>query len=238
MTKVTEPVGAEGALSRLLARMADGLVEAKNLLEAAKNEEARLAKQAEVAARAAEQWGQRAMSAVRAGDDFIAKDALVRRREGERTAAEFGAALDRQKREVERLKGGLSEKSLRLEDAKRRKNAILMRARRAGADGAIDAVASGSHGSELDLLDRLEAAVASIERESTVARELSDEAIAATAERAGSEGRIESDLLLLKRLAKAPALAAAKPLAKTKGDVSEAESPPARAGASRERMKR
>jgi phage shock protein A len=234
MAKTTELLGAEGALSVLLARMADGLVETKNLVAAAKKEEARLAKQAEVAARAAEQWGQRAMAAVRAGDDVVAKDALVRQRDGERRAGEFQSAQGRQRREVERLTGALSEQSLRLEEGKQRKNAVLARARRAGAEPSLDAVARPREGSVLDLLDRLEAVVAAAEREGAVARELSDEALAANAEGAGTQSRIESDLLYLKGLAKAPALTEAKPLAKTKGDAPEAEAPRASAGASRE----
>src|SRR4051812_1329372 len=83
----------ERALAELVARRAGDLVVAKNLVAEAKQEEARLGKQAEVASRAADEWGQRAMSAVRAGDDVIARDALVRRREYERQAGGVRAAI-------------------------------------------------------------------------------------------------------------------------------------------------
>jgi phage shock protein A len=203
---------------------------------AAKTEELRLAKQVEVAARAAEQWGQRAMSAVRAGDDVIAKDGLVRRRDSERSAGELRAALDLQKREVLRLTGALSEQNLRLEEAKQRKNSVFLRAKRVGAEALLEAVASReADGSALDLLDRLEAALAPVEREGALARELSDEAIASAATERADARRVESDLSLLKQLVKAPALTPAKPLAKTKGGAGEAEGPRASAGASRER---
>jgi phage shock protein A len=234
MSKTTElgPSGAaESALSKLAACMADELVEAKNLVAAAKREERRLEKQVELAAQAAEQWGQRAMSAVRAGDDVIAKDALVRRSEFARKADEFKAAEGEQRRQVERLKAALSEQNLRLEQTKHRKNALLLRAKQAGALATLD---SAAHRAEptLELLARLEASVAAMEREGSVARELTDEAIAGVAGEGVDKGRLEADLVLLRRLAKAPVLTT-KPLAKTTGGESDAER--ARAGASRER---
>jgi phage shock protein A len=233
MTKTTELLGAESALSRLLARMADGLVETKDLLAAAKREEARLVQQAQVAARAAEQWGQRAMSAVRAGDDVIAKDTLVRRSEFARKADEFKAAEGEQRRQVERLKAALSEQNLRLEQTKHRKNALLLRAKQAGALATLD---SAAHRAEptLELLARLEASVAAMEREGSVARELTDEAIADAAAEGVDKRRLEADLVLLRRLAKAPVLTT-KPLAKTTGGESDAERERTRAGASQER---
>src|SRR5262249_48891606 len=79
----------ESALALLVTSMATELVAAKDRLALAQKEEDLLAKQAGVAARAAEHWRQRAMSAVRAGDDFVSKDALLRRREHERMAGEF-----------------------------------------------------------------------------------------------------------------------------------------------------
>src|SRR4051812_47488726 len=130
----------ERALAELVARRAGDLVVAKNLVAEAKQEEARLGKQAEVASRAADEWGQRAMSAVRAGDDVIARDALVRRREYERQAEEFRAAIVAQRAEVLRLTVALSDQSLHLEEIKQRKNGLLLRAKRAGAEAAIDAV--------------------------------------------------------------------------------------------------
>src|SRR5882762_1117728 len=101
MTKLTELLGrragasipsqgrAESALRKRLGKMADELVQAKNHVALGKREEARLVKQAEALERTADHWGQRARSAARAGDDVVATDALMRKREHEQSAEEL-----------------------------------------------------------------------------------------------------------------------------------------------------
>jgi phage shock protein A len=134
------------------------LVEAQNLLASAKKEERWLSRQLEQVAGAAQQWKQRAMSAVRAGDDVVARDALVRQSECGAKADEIRSTLAQKRQDIDRLALEVAQPSLPAEAAK--------------------------------------------------------------------------------SLAKAPTFATTKPLAKTKGAPSEADSPPARAGATRERTKR
>jgi len=103
MTKRTE----------LLGKMADELVQAKNHVALGKKEEARLIRQVEALVQSAAHWGQTARSAGRAGDDVVAKDALVRKGEHEAAAEDVRRALVRQRDEVLRLTGGLSDLSIR-----------------------------------------------------------------------------------------------------------------------------
>src|SRR5713101_8367423 len=109
MTKRTE----------LLGKVADELVQAKNHVALGKKEEARLVRQAEALERNADHWAQTARSAARAGDDVVAKDALVRKREHERAAEDLRRALARQREEVGRLTGALSDLHVRAERLQR-----------------------------------------------------------------------------------------------------------------------
>jgi len=227
---------AESALTLLVTAMANELVAVKNDVVLAQKEEDLLAKQAEVAARAAEHWRQRAMAAVRAGDDFVSKDALVRRREHERTAGELRTARDKHREEVERLKAELSEQSYRVEEAKRKKDAVLLRAKRMRVEDWLAAVVKATgREAPLELLDRLDAMLLTLEEDALLSSELSERSLASSSRRAGDEHRAEADLLHLKRLEQASERAAKKPLAKTAGGKSNADSRRARAGSSRER---
>jgi phage shock protein A len=219
----------ESSLGELVARMTERLVEAKNQVALAKRDEAMLVKQAEVVARAAESWGQRAMSAVRARDDVVAKDALVRKLECQRATEEFRAALESRRIEVERMAAALTSESVRVEETKQRRNAVVLRASRADA---ADAVASALRAATPEeLLHDLESALGALDREARVARELSDGAIESSRAAGSDASRAESELAVLKELVKA-APRAKKPLAKTTGDAQAAESSRARAGAS------
>jgi phage shock protein A len=227
---------AESALTLLITALANELVVAKNHLALAQKEENLLAKQAEVAARAAEHWRQRAMSAVRAGDDFVSKDALVRRREHDRTAGEFRAARDKQRDEIERLKAELSDQSYRVEEAKHKKNAVLLRAKRMRVeDWLATVVKAAGREAPLELLDRVDAKLLALEEDALLSNELSERSIASSSRRVGDEHRAEADLLHLKRLEEGSERAAKKPLAKTGGGKSDADGRRARSGASRER---
>ena len=228
MTKLAELLGSrtghaalrvDEALTALLARMTDELVAAKNHLGLAKTEQRRLAGQAEVAAHTAAEWGQRAMSAARAGDDVTAREALMQKLEHERTTAGLREASEKLRGEVARRKSVLSEQGLRVEDAKRKKNDVVLRAKGAGAETWLLEKLRASAGiSPTDLLEQLDASLANVEREAALAHELSDEALAAGAA--------------------APALRPKMPLAKTDAGKGDPESRRARAATARERRTR
>jgi len=218
----------ETALGELVARLTEGLVEAKNRVALAKKDELMLAKQAEVAERAAAQWGQRAMSAVRARDDVVAREALVRKVECQRAAEEFRAALSARRAEAVRMTSALGAESDRVEETKQRRNAVLLRASRSDAAEAV-ASALGAATPE-ELLGRLEIELAVLDREARVARELSEGAVAPDSALAADARRTDNELAALKELVKAAPRK--KPLAKTTGEARDAR---ARAGVSASR---
>jgi phage shock protein A len=206
----------ERLLQQLIAEMTDDLVEAKNHLAECKREERRLAQQVELVEVAAAQWEQRAMSAMRAGDDVVAKDALVRKGQQEDQAEEVRAVHRRQCQDVENLKNALVAQNLRIETAKHKRNEILLRAKRAHVENTISEVILETPRAEPSVvLDRLDERISFLEGEAGLLPELSDEAIASGASAAENAARAETDLLRLKRAMTEPERKPKKPLAKT-----------------------
>jgi phage shock protein A len=146
------------------------------------------------------EWRQRAMSAVRAGDDVVAKEALVQTREHEHAAANLRATHDGHVQELERAKADLAEQSRSLEDAKQKKSALLVRAKRLNQSEWLTALVGAGAGRPAEVLERAAAMLDTLEREARIERELGD-----------------------------PVLVPKKPLAKTSSDREErAEARPAR----------
>jgi phage shock protein A len=185
-------------LTRVVMRMADDLVEAKNEVSLAKNEERRLGRLAGACARAADEWASRAIAAVRAGDDDVAKEALLRKREHQREADDSRAAHQKQRGEVQRLTGVLSDLNRRVEEAKGKTNAVLSRARRAHAEDSIASnVVQWGGDAPLEVLRRVETVLAAIEDQAGLLPELTDQALESS-ERASEPRLVEADLLLMK----------------------------------------
>ena len=217
-----EPEGGEPVLTGLIGEMTARLIATKDQVADSQREEGRLAKQAEMAARAAGDWEQRAMAAVRAGDDVVARDALLRKRQHELEYEQFRAAAKEQNQQTTALTRSLVTLNFRVEEAKHKRNAVVVRAEKAGVLPALEQEARDpGHLDADEMPKRLEAKMTDIETE----LELSDEAIANLAREAGDALRTRGDLARLKREASDPALVASKPLAKTVPNEAEGVRP-------------
>jgi phage shock protein A len=200
------------------------LISAKNQVAGSQKEQRRLAKQAEIAAGAAGEWEQRAMAAVRAGDDVVARDALLRKRQHELECERFRAAEKEQQQQTSSLTRALVTLNSRVEEAKHKRNAVVVRAERADALPLLEQEAKDPAGLGADeMLKRLEAKMTDIETE----LELSDEAIANLTREAEDALRTRDELTRLKREASDPAAVASKPLAKTVPNGRDSERPSA-----------
>src|SRR5215470_1001275 len=73
----------EKMLNQVLGDMQNQLVDAKRQIAAAIADEKRLRKQADQEGATSKEWERKAMMAVRAGDDELAKQALLRQKEHE-----------------------------------------------------------------------------------------------------------------------------------------------------------
>src|SRR6186713_2251851 len=94
----------EKMLNQVVIDMSNQLLEAKKQVAASIADEKRLAKQAEQEAASAAEWERRAMLAVRASDDNLAKEALARKKEHDALRASYHEQWQKQKTAVEQLK--------------------------------------------------------------------------------------------------------------------------------------
>src|SRR5690606_4443794 len=90
----------EKMLNQVVLEMNQHLHEAKKQVAVAIADEKKLAKQAEQEASNAAEWERRAMMAVKAQDDELAKEALARKREHDGLAEQFKVQWQKQKQAV------------------------------------------------------------------------------------------------------------------------------------------
>ena len=210
----------EKMLNQVVIDMANQLIEAKKQVAVSIADEKRLAKQAEQEAANAAEWERRAMLAIKAGDDNLAKEALARKKEHDTLATSYKDQWQKQKTAVEQLKTALRLLKNKIEEAKRKKNVLLARKKRAEAQKAIQETMSGlNNASAFDTFERMSTKIDQMEAEAEAATELSEEYSGDTL--AHKFGRLEAtsgaddDLLALKRkmgvVAPEPAPAEAAP---------------------------
>ncbi len=166
----------EKMLNQIVIDMNAQLIEAKKQVAASIADEKKLAKQTEQAAATAAEWERRAMMAVRAGDDALAKEALARKREGDETVGAFRAQWEKQKASVDQLKHALRALNNKIEEAKRKKNLLIARKKRAEAQKAIQETMSGlRNASAFEAFDRMSEKIDRIEAEAEAGAELAEE---------------------------------------------------------------
>ncbi|MDR2370814.1 MAG: PspA/IM30 family protein, partial [Treponema sp.] len=121
-------------------------------------------------------WENKAMLAVQAGKDDLAKEALLRKQEYDRAGQEYQKQWSSQKESVDKLKESLRELQDKIEEAQRKKNLLIARAKRAEAQQKIQSTISSVAGnrSAFDAFDRMAAKVDQMEAQADAARELED----------------------------------------------------------------
>ena len=166
----------EKMLNQVILEMNQQLVEAKKQVALSIADEKRLAKQFETERATAEEWERKAMMAVRAGDDELAKEALLRQREHESLSAELERQWHKQKTAVEQLKSALRVLNNKIEEAKRKKNVLIARKKRAEAQKAIHETMSGlSNDSAFETFNRMEEKIVQMEAEADAQSEVSEQ---------------------------------------------------------------
>ena len=171
ISKAEDP---EKMLNQLIMDMNEQLLEAKKQVAMAIADEKKLERQALENKGQAEDWEKKAMLAVKAGKDDLAKEALVRKQEYEGYAASFQKEFESQHASVEQLKDALRQLSGKIDEASRKKNLLIARAKRAEAQKQIQqTMGSLSSGSSFDTFDRMTEKVDQIEAEADAMKELS-----------------------------------------------------------------
>ncbi|MBW2527088.1 MAG: PspA/IM30 family protein [Deltaproteobacteria bacterium] len=194
----------EKMLNQVVIDMGNQLIEAKKQVAVAIADEKRLAKQAEQEAAKAAEWQRRAMMAIRAGDDNLAKEALARKKEHENLATTFKDQWAKQKKSVDQLKMALRMLNNKIEEAKRKKQILIARKRRAEAQKAIQETMSGmQEASAFETFDRMANQIDQIEAEAEAASELAEEysgdVLQHQFEKLEATRGAEEDLMALKR---------------------------------------
>lgn len=163
-------------LNQIVLEMQNQLVEAKKQVAVAIADEKRLKKQWDEQIELSKEWERKAMLAVRAGDDALARQALQRKTEHDAQNAELEKQWQGQKGAVEKLKEQLRVLNDKIEEAKRKKNILIARQKRAEAQKAIQDTMRGlSDTSAFDTFDRMSQKVDQIEAEAEASTELGNE---------------------------------------------------------------
>ena len=167
----------EKMLNQIVLDMSNQLLEAKRQVAQSIADEKRLAKQVEQETANATEWERRAMLAVRSGDDALAKEALARKKEHQTLAEQFQDQWQKQKTAVEQLKLALRALNNKIEEAKRKKNLLIARKKRAEAQKAIQETMTGlKNASAFETFDRMAGRIEQMEAEAEAHAELNEEA--------------------------------------------------------------
>src|SRR5438445_18103 len=127
----------EKMLNQLIVDMRTQLAKAKQQVAAAIADEKRLAAQVDQEKKAAEDWEKRAVLAVQKGRDDLAKQALLRHNEHAQAALQLHDTWIKHREETDKLKVSLRQLNDRIEEAKRKKNILIARQKRAEAHKRI-----------------------------------------------------------------------------------------------------
>jgi phage shock protein A len=166
----------EKMLNQIITDMREQLTKAKQEVAIAIAEERKLKAQAEEDARQAQEWERRAMLAVQNDKDELARQALIRQEEFAGRAHSLYETWQRHAEETERLKDSLRQLSLKIEEARRKKNLLIAKQKRAQAQKRIHETMAGlSDRSAFEAFDRMAQRIEDNERRALAAAEVSED---------------------------------------------------------------
>jgi phage shock protein A len=166
----------EKVLNQSIDDMRSQLGKAKQEVAGAIADARKLQQQLEKEKKQAEEWEQRAMLAVQEGRDDLAKQALMRHSEHLQHAQAMHETWVRQKAETEQLKNALRQLNDKIEEAKRKRNILVARQKRAEAQGRIQETMSAmSNKSAFENFERMTEKIEETERKALAAAELSED---------------------------------------------------------------
>ena len=133
----------EKMLNQIIVDMRDQLAKAKREVAGAIADERKLKRQLDEATKQTKAWERRAVLAVQEGRDDMAKQALVRHEEQAEHVAAFDRSWQAQREETEKLKASLRQLHEKIEEAKRKRNLLIAKQKRAQAQKRIHETMSG-----------------------------------------------------------------------------------------------
>ena len=173
ISKAEDP---EKMLNQILVDMKTQLVKAKQQVASAIADEKRLRDQVDQEYRQAQDWEKRAMLAIQEGRDDLAKQALVRHGEHMGHGTTLEQTWQAHQMETEKLKNSLRDLNDKIEEAKRKKNLLIARQRRAQAQQRIaETMSSMSENSAFEAFSRMEDKIVSTEKRIQASAEIDEE---------------------------------------------------------------
>ena len=196
----------EKMLTQIISDMREQLSRAKQEVAVAIADERKLRAQCDEEHKQAREWEHRAMLAVREGRDDLAKQALMRQQEHADRAVTLEDTWNRQAAETEKLKGSLRQLNDKIEEAKRKKNLLMAKQKRAQAQRRIHETMAGlSDQSAFQAFERVAEKIEDSERQLVANEEVSAALTGDTLESefkqlgAVSNGSVDDRLAALKR---------------------------------------
>jgi phage shock protein A len=197
----------EKMLTQILVDMRGQLVKAKQQVASAIADEKRLRDQTDAEYKQAQDWERRAMLAVQESRDDMAKQALVRHGEHMSHGQQLEQTWEQHRLETEKLKNSLRDLNDKIEEAKRKKNLLIARQRRAQAQQRIaETMSSLSEKSAFEAFARMEERIETNERQIRAHAEIEEEFTGDTLQRdfkqleKGAVGvSVDNQLLALKQ---------------------------------------
>lgn len=170
ISKAEDP---EKMLTQLLIDMGEQYNKAKSEVARAIADEKKLKREYETQIQKVQEWTKKAEMAVNAGNDTLALEALKRKSEYEGIATRYQKEWESQKVATDNLKASLKGLSDKIEEAKRKKNLLIARAKRAEAQKSIHNTMAGLNDTSVfDTFNRIGDKVDSLEYEADAAVEL------------------------------------------------------------------
>ena len=166
----------EKMLNQLIIEMNEQLIESKKAVALAIADEKKLEREKDNQFAQSKEWERKAMLAVNNGKDDLAREALLRKQEYDNAGAEYQKQWEAQKTSVASLKESLRELQNKIDEAQRKKNLLIARAKRAEAQQKIQDTISTVSGnkSAFDAFDRMAAKVDHMEAMADASKELED----------------------------------------------------------------
>ncbi len=173
---ISKAENPEKMLNQLVIDMNQQMIESKKSVAMAIADEKKLERELLEQKRLSEEWERKAVIAVKAGRDDLAKEALLRKQEAETYYLQLKPQWEGQKASVEKLKDTLRQLQNKIDEASRKKNILLARAKRAEAQEKIQKTLASVSGntSAFDTFDRMAKKVDEMEARADAHAELAD----------------------------------------------------------------
>lgn len=172
---ISKAENPEKMLNQLIIDMNEQLYESKKSVASAIADEKKLERQMLQQFEQGKEWENKARLALKAGKEDLAKEALVRKQEMENIGSQYRTQWEAQHESVEKLKNALRQLQQKIEEAQRKKNLLIARAKRAEAQKRIQQTIGGmTDTSAFDAFDRMAAKVERVEAEADALQEIED----------------------------------------------------------------